>query len=96
MLTLLFAQIFETFGSVSSPFYSIRFPASSPPSPEVFTVGRKLFYAPSLAAYIFTRELRALKGSDASNLYDEEIGAQEMEFSDDEAEQEYKRSMKEA
>ena len=87
--------IFETFGSVSSPFYSLRFPASAPPSKEVYAVGRKVCYAPALAAYVFTRELRAMKGSDASNLFDEEVGAQEIEFSDDEAEQDYKRKLKE-
>jgi len=87
--------IFETFGAVSSPFYSLRFPASAAPSREVYTIGRKMYYAPTLAGYVFTRELRAMKGSDASNLFDEEVGAQEIEFSDDEAEQDYKRRQKE-
>ncbi|KAM3076847.1 hypothetical protein ACMFMF_004763 [Clarireedia jacksonii] len=38
--------------------------------------------------------LKAYKGSDASNLHDEEVGDEEMEFSDDEAEAEHKRKIK--
>jgi len=34
------------------------------------------------------------KGCDASNIYDEEIGEQEREFSDDEKEREHKRAKK--
>lgn len=87
-------QIFETFGSVTQPFYSLRFPASALPDPTVFTVGKAVYYCPKMASFVFTRDLRAMKGSDASNVWDEEVGAAEMEWSDDEAEQEYKRSQK--
>jgi len=87
-------QIFETFGSVQQPFYSLRFPATNLPSPEIFTADRPIFYAPTLASFVFTRELRAMKGSDASNVWDEEVGAAEIEFSDDEQEQEYRRAQK--
>jgi hypothetical protein len=38
--------------------------------------------------------LKAQKGSDASNLHDEEVGENEAEFSDDEKEAEHKRLMK--
>ena len=41
-----------------------------------------------------TKPLKALKGSDASNLWDEEVGVEEMEFSDDEKEAEFKRALK--
>jgi len=88
------AQIFETFGSVQQPFYSIRFPSSSPPDPTVFTHARAVFYSPNLASFVFTRDLRKLKGSDASNIWDEEVAANELEFSDDEEEAEYKRKLK--
>ncbi|KAK4053435.1 hypothetical protein OIV83_001601 [Microbotryomycetes sp. JL201] len=86
--------VFETFGSVQQPFYSLRFPANSPPDPTVFTTGRPVHYAPTLASFVFTRELRNIKGTDASNIWDEEAGAAEVEFSDDEAEQEYRRAQK--
>jgi len=32
-----------------------------------------LFYIPNEAAFVFTQALRGNKGSDASNLYDEEV-----------------------
>ncbi|GAA5909434.1 H/ACA ribonucleoprotein complex subunit GAR1/NAF1 [Sporobolomyces salmoneus] len=86
--------IFETFGSVQQPFYSLRFPANSPPDPSVFTLQKPVFYAPSHAQFVFTRDLRSLKGSDASNVWDEEVGAGEVEFSDDEEEAEYKKRLK--
>jgi hypothetical protein len=35
-----------------------------------------------------------MKGSDASNVHDEEVGDDEIEFSDDEAEAMYKRQLK--
>lgn len=79
---------------MQQPFYSLRFPSSALPSPEVFQIGRAIFYAPTLAQFVFTREIRAIKGSDASNVWDEEVGAGEIEFSDDEAEQEYRRAQK--
>jgi H/ACA ribonucleoprotein complex non-core subunit NAF1 len=47
-----------------------------------------------MASFVFTRDLRKLKGSDASNVWDEEVAAAEMEWSDDEAELDYKRSQK--
>ncbi|TVY39878.1 hypothetical protein LSUB1_G005027 [Lachnellula subtilissima] len=48
------------------------------------------------STYVFTQALKAYKGSDASNLHDEEVGDEEMEFSDDEAEMEHKRRVKQA
>lgn len=61
----------------------------------MFTIGKQVYYAPHLSSFVFTRDLRKMKGSDASNLWDEEVGAAEMEWSDDEAEKEYKRNTKE-
>ncbi|GAA5998262.1 uncharacterized protein JCM10292_001082 [Rhodotorula paludigena] len=86
--------IFETFGSVQQPFYSLRFPAASPPDPTVFAISRPVFYSPNAASFVFTRDLRHFKGSDASNIWDEEVGAGEIEFSDDEEEAEYRRKLK--
>jgi H/ACA ribonucleoprotein complex non-core subunit NAF1 len=36
-------------------------------------VDKTLFYVPDRASFVFTRSLQGLKGSDASNIYDEEI-----------------------
>ncbi|KAJ3203800.1 hypothetical protein HDU82_006300, partial [Entophlyctis luteolus] len=85
-------KIFETFGPVIQPMYSIRY------SSDVIDVsvgtGDIVFFVEEMAKYVFAAQLRALKGSDASNLYDEEVGEEELEFSDDEQEAEYRRSKK--
>ena len=36
-------------------------------------LGQTLFYVPERASFIFTRSLLNSKGSDASNVYDEEV-----------------------
>lgn len=91
---LVLDQIFETFGSVVQPFYSLRFPPASPPSPEVFKESRPIYYAPAMASFVFTREIRGIKGSDASNVWDEEVADNEKEWSDDEEEAAFKRNLK--
>ncbi|KAJ3019155.1 hypothetical protein HKX48_002346 [Thoreauomyces humboldtii] len=89
-------KIFETFGPVTRPFYSVRFNTAA--EVPALPVGTPVFVprAPGLEKVIFTRALKALKGSDASNIYDEEVGVEEMEFSDDEQEMEYRRNLKAA
>jgi hypothetical protein len=42
-------------------------PSDSPVSQQ------KLYYVPEYASYVFTQSIRGFKGSDASNIYDEEI-----------------------
>ncbi|KAK0545008.1 hypothetical protein OC846_005835 [Tilletia horrida] len=64
------------------------------PKSTPLTVGTPIYYASSRAAYVFTPSLRRDKGSDASNLHDEEVAEEEMEYSDDEAEAEARRRMK--
>lgn len=87
--------VFETFGSVLSPLYALRYSSASQVNKDMIQVGKPVFYVPSDSTYVLTRALRALgKGSDASNLWDEEIGDDEREFSDDEAEAEHKRNAK--
>jgi H/ACA ribonucleoprotein complex non-core subunit NAF1 len=39
-----------------------------------------LYYVPEFASFVFTQALRGMKGSDASNLYDEEVN-DEVRFS---------------
>ena len=53
-----------------------------------------MYYIQNLVQMVFTQPLKAQKGSDASNLHDEEIAANEVEFSDDEKEAEHKRLTK--
>ncbi|CAK4717495.1 hypothetical protein AeNC1_008406 [Aphanomyces euteiches] len=80
----------EVFGPVSLPLYLIRFETAED-IPEAATLHADVFYATEHATYVQPEKCR-VKGSDASNLYDEEPGDDEMEFSDDEAEQSAKRS----
>jgi H/ACA ribonucleoprotein complex non-core subunit NAF1 len=58
------------------------------------TVGTTIYFVNEHSTFLFTEDVRDIKGTDASNFYDEE--AQEVEFSDDEKEVEYKRSVKQA
>ncbi|KAF4445106.1 hypothetical protein F53441_10948 [Fusarium austroafricanum] len=86
--------IAETIGKVLQPMYTIRFTSDQDIKDLGLEVGQTVFYPIDHASYVFTEPLKNMKGSDASNLHDEEIGDDEMEFSDDEKEAEYKRALK--
>ncbi|WVW86647.1 hypothetical protein I302_108701 [Kwoniella bestiolae CBS 10118] len=92
--------VHETFGPLTSPFYTIRLPPPPfpYPSPESLIPGARLFYPlnPSYRSFVNMLTIRdpRFKGSDASNLYDEEIAEDEMEWSDDEMEAQAKRRRK--
>ena len=84
----------ETLGRVQQPYYSVRFTNSSAMIEAGIVQNTRIFYVSEFARTVFTQPLKAYKGSDASNLHDEEIGDDELEFSDDEAEAEHKRQVK--
>ncbi|EGX96231.1 snoRNP assembly factor Naf1, putative [Cordyceps militaris CM01] len=84
----------ETIGKVTRPMYTVRFNSADEMAELGVAVGTTLYYTPAHATFVFTQPLKGLKGSDASNLYDEEAGDEEMEFSDDEKEAEHKRAIK--
>lgn len=73
------------------PMYIIRLPSSSDTTHTA--VGAKVFYVPGRSTFLFTNALRQMKGSDASNVYDEEVDDREMEFSDDEEERTHKKML---
>ncbi|KAF8475962.1 Gar1/Naf1 RNA binding region-domain-containing protein [Kalaharituber pfeilii] len=85
----------DLLGRVQSPLYTVRFNATEEISQYGLKQGTKIFYSPKHSTFVFTKVLKAQKGSDASNWHDEEVDENEVEFSDDEAEAEYKRKMKE-
>ncbi|KFH40491.1 H/ACA ribonucleoprotein complex non-core subunit-like protein [Hapsidospora chrysogenum ATCC 11550] len=85
----------ETIGKVTQPMYTMLFNTGDEIRELGIEVGTKVFYPVDHASFVFTEPLKNLKGSDASNLHDEEVNDDEMEFSDDEKEAEYKRSLKE-
>ncbi|WEW54916.1 hypothetical protein PRK78_000343 [Emydomyces testavorans] len=84
----------DTFGKVEQPLYTVHFTNSEEIKKASLEKGVPVFYVVDHSTFVFTQPLKGLKGSDASNLHDEEIGEDEVEFSDDEAEAEYKRQLK--
>lgn len=84
----------EIIGNVKSPMYTCVFANQEEIKQLGLEVGTHIFYSVDHANYVFTQELKKQKGTDASNLHDEEVGADEMEFSDDEKEAEYKKQLK--
>ncbi|KAL9599211.1 MAG: hypothetical protein Q9219_003992 [cf. Caloplaca sp. 3 TL-2023] len=86
--------IAETLGQVHQPYYSVRFTNATAIAEAGLFKGTLVFYVEKHASYVFTQNLKAFKGSDASNIHDEEVGDDELEFSDDEAEAEHKRRAK--
>lgn len=87
-------QIYETFGPTSQPFYQIKFNQEYPLDPEKVQVSRTVFHLPNRSNFIFLSQLKKWKGSDASNVHDEEPAEHELEFSDDEEEAAYKSQQK--
>ncbi|KAJ3789223.1 Gar1/Naf1 RNA binding region-domain-containing protein, partial [Lentinula aff. detonsa] len=87
--------IFETFGPTTQPLYQVKFNSTRCPlNLEKVRISRQVYHVPQRSNFVFMRQIQALKGSDASNMNDEEPAEHELEFSDDEAEAEYKRSFK--
>ena len=84
----------ETLGRVQEPLYCVRFTNAAKISDLCISKGSTIYYLPSHSTFVFTKALQGIKGSDASNIHDEEAGADEIEFSDDEAEAEYKKNLK--
>ncbi|SPN98419.1 uncharacterized protein DNG_01464 [Cephalotrichum gorgonifer] len=84
----------DVLGKVQEPVYTVRFSSPEEVTELGLEVGTKVFYSVEHANYVFTQALKNLKGSDASNRHDEEVGEDEAEFSDDEKEAAYKRSLK--
>lgn len=87
-------EVAETLGRVQQPYYSVRFNSPTEIAETGLSVGTKIFYVEQYSHYVFTQALKAFKGSDASNIHDEEVGEDELEFSDDEAEAEHRRRVK--
>lgn len=87
-------QVYETFGPTAQPFYQVKFNTSYQLELEKARVGRPVFHIPARSHFVPLNQLHRLRGSDASNVYDEEPAGHELEFSDDEAEAEYKRNAK--
>lgn len=84
----------DTFGKVQEPMYSVAFTNAKEIEDLGLQFGAKVYYVQEHSTFVFTQPLKNMKGTDASNIHDEEVGEDEMEFSDDEAEAEHKRQKK--
>ncbi|KAH3901388.1 uncharacterized protein SCODWIG_00259 [Saccharomycodes ludwigii] len=87
-------RICEIFGPLVCPFYRISFKDKNAAEKFVQNIGEKVYLVIPSAHWTDTFELKRFKGSDASNVYDEEVKEEEQEFSDDEKEESYKRQQK--
>lgn len=84
-----FGRVFEVFGPVSTPWYSVRFNTNADIETKGIKSGMKVFYAPAkddYTKYVFVSYLKSLRGSDASWKDDNEPPEKYMEYSDDEEE----------
>lgn len=92
------AKIFEIFGPVATPFYSIRLGTLDEIDKRglALDVGALVYYAPDRTEYtkfIFNvDEMRREKGSDASWLHDNEPPVECLDYSDDEKEKRAKKA----
>ena len=89
----------EVFGQLQNPFYKVGISPVNETKNEIIAkikemIGSKIFIVVPDAHWIDTFELKRVKGTDASNGYDEELPEEEQEFSDDEKEAQFKRMMK--
>ena len=94
LIPLPFAQIHETFGPTYQPMYQVKFNSAHPLDLNEAHVSRPVFHVPARSKYVFVSELTRLRGSDASNVHDEEPAEYELEFSDDEAEAVHKARLR--
>ncbi|KAN0138241.1 NAF1 domain containing protein [Lactarius tabidus] len=86
--------IHETFGPTYQPMYQVKFNSAYPLNTDAARVSRPVFHVPARSKYIFVAALTKFRGSDASNVHDEEPAEYELEFSDDEAEAAHKAKLR--
>ncbi|KAH9495796.1 hypothetical protein Btru_013341 [Bulinus truncatus] len=89
--------IFETFGTVHQPFYSVRFNYNKDIIDQNIELGNRVYFAPkasNLTKYVFISELKKIKFDDASWEHDNEPPPTQIEFSDDEEEKLAKQRQK--
>lgn len=84
-------RVDEIFGPVENPYYIVRYNSESD-IPSDIPSGTLIGFVPEFVKYVLESEARQ-KGYDASGPHDEEV-TEELEFSDDEKEAEYRRTLK--
>ncbi|KAJ3614551.1 hypothetical protein NHX12_018123 [Muraenolepis orangiensis] len=89
------SKVFEVFGPVSQPHYVLRFNSEEESDARGLVVGCTVYFSPDhneYTGYVLTKQLRDLKGSDASWKNDQEPPPEALDYSDDEEEHEAKKS----
>jgi H/ACA ribonucleoprotein complex non-core subunit NAF1 len=84
----------EIFGPVENPYYIVRY-NSEDEVPKEIHEGTLVSFVPEFVNYVLINSSLKKKGYDASNEYDEEL-SDELEFSDDEKEKEYRKMKKQS
>ncbi|XP_014769576.1 uncharacterized protein LOC106868703 [Octopus bimaculoides] len=90
-------QVFEIFGPVRNPMYSVRFNTTQDIQEKGLKVGTEIYYAPKelkYTNYVFVQDLMKQKGSDASWEHDLEPPDKFLDYSDDEKERLMKKNKK--
>lgn len=93
-------QIFDTFGTVTEPHYSVRFTNVEQIKERGIELGQDIFFSPRtervITKFAFVNELRKIKGTDASWEHDNERPPtiDPGEYSDDEQERQARRQRK--
>ena len=72
----------------------MRFNEDYPLDPTKIWVPREVFHVPQRSRFVFVEHIKNMRGSDASNIHDEEPAEDDLEFSDDEQEAAHKRRKK--
>ncbi|KAG8629601.1 hypothetical protein KVT40_003466 [Elsinoe batatas] len=86
--------VMEAIGRVTDPRYTVAFTNRQEMEEMGIKKDTKIFYVEKHSTFVFTEPLRGLKGTDASNIHDEELPEDEQEFSDDEKESAWKKYKK--
>ncbi len=91
-------RVFDVFGRVAQPFYSVRFNSADHIREKEVSVGEDVFCAPRTehTAFVFVEQLRRMKGSDASWKNNDEPPDRYIDYSDDEEERSARRSRRAA
>ena len=90
-------RIFDVFGPVVEPRYSVRFNSVEEIIDRKISVETPVYFAAEqnqpITGFVFAEQLRRMKGSDASWKHNNEPPEEAIEFSDDESERLYKQRL---
>lgn len=92
----LLGAIDDALGPTDQPFYTVRYESEEEAAKLNLVPGKtKIFCVEELSKWAIIGELRKQKYTDASNAFDEEVGDEDKDFSDDEEEAAHKKRLKE-